>query len=92
MKEGVIDSIKVYFNRDKLTQELKTTSRWLLTLTSEWWSWGESNYINYTNKNRYLIIGNIYIAPIFAPILLGNKDKSHLNHSISFLNLFLTSK
>jgi hypothetical protein len=39
MKEGVtLDFVKRYFSRDKLIQELKTTSRWLLTLTSEWWS------------------------------------------------------
>jgi hypothetical protein len=39
MKEGVtLDFVKIHFNRDKLIQELKTTSRWLITLTSEWWS------------------------------------------------------
>jgi len=39
MKERVtLHFVKVYFNRDKLTQEPKTTSRWLLTLTRKWWS------------------------------------------------------
>ena len=72
MKDGVtLDFVKVYFNRDKLTQEPKTTSRWLLTLTRKWWSctkWDCHVFPNLISKlHKYFMLP----APKIAPMLFG---------------------
>jgi hypothetical protein len=72
MKEGVtLDFVKIYFNRDKLTQELKTTSRWLLTLTRKWWSYTKWDCFVFPNLISKLHKYVMLPAPRIAPIAFG---------------------